>query len=80
MWMMCHAVTPMALYAAWSWALPEADWRDLLAYPDVRSWIEWELDIWSRVDWVVLPCAEAAGIFRPIDPRFADILDRADTS
>jgi glycosyltransferase involved in cell wall biosynthesis len=77
-WMMCHAVTPMALYAAWSWALPEADWRDLLAYPDVRSWIEWELDIWSRVDRVILPCAEAADTFRPIDPRFADILDRAE--
>ena len=77
-WMMCHAVTPMALYAAWSWALPEADWRDLLAYPDVRSWIEWELDVWSRVDRVILPCAEAADTFRPIDPRFADILDRAE--
>jgi glycosyltransferase involved in cell wall biosynthesis len=77
-WMMCHAVTPMALYAAWSWALPEADWRDLLTYPDVRSWIEWELDIWSRVDRVVLPCAEAADTFRPIDPRFADILDGVD--
>jgi len=39
-WMMCHGIVPMVLYLAWSWALPEADWRELVEYPDVRSWLE----------------------------------------
>src|SRR5438128_1563465 len=26
-WMICHAVMPMGLYAAWSWGVPEADWQ-----------------------------------------------------
>ena len=76
-WMMCHGVTPMALYAAWSWAVPEADWRTLLEYTDVRSWVDWELDVWRRVDRFILPCPEAAESFRTIDARFADVLDRA---
>lgn len=76
-WMLCHGITPMALYVAWSWALPEADWRELVAYPDIRSWIDWELSVWSRVDRLVLPCPEAGDSFRTIDDRFGAVLDRA---
>src|SRR5512138_3707339 len=47
-WMMCHGVTPIAVYAVWSWGIPEADWRSFLDYPDVRRWIDWELAVWSR--------------------------------
>ena len=76
-WMMCHGVTPMSLYTAWSWAVPEADWRSLIAFPDVRAWTDWELGVWNRLDGLVLPCAEAGDSFRQIDPRFNDVLDRA---
>ena len=76
-WMMCHGVTPISLYIAWSWALPEADWRALLELPDVRAWTDWELDVWNRVDGLVLPCPEAGESFQEIEPRFRDVLGRA---
>ena len=76
-WMMCHGITPMALYVAWSWALPEAPWQELVSYADVRTWLEWELDVWSRVDRLILPCDEAGDSFRTIDARFVDPLRRA---
>jgi len=76
-WMMCHAVTPIALYAVWSWGVPEAEWQSLVAYPDVRTWTDWELDVWSRVDRLILPCPEACESFRTIDPRFNPVLDGA---
>jgi glycosyltransferase involved in cell wall biosynthesis len=76
-WMMCHGVTPIVLYAVWSWGIPEADWRSFLDYPDVRTWIEWELDVWSRVDCLVFPCPEATDSFRIIDSRFDALADRA---
>ena len=76
-WMMCHGVTPIVLYAVWSWGLPEADWRSFLDYPDVRRWIDWELDVWSRVDRLVFPCPEATDSFRIIDSRFDAVADRA---
>jgi len=76
-WMMCHGVTPIVLYAVWSWGIPEADWRSFLDYPDVRTWIDWELDVWSRVDRLVLPCSEATASFRTIDSRFDPLADRA---
>ena len=76
-WMMCHGVTPIALYAMWSWALPEADWQSLVSYPDVKTWTDWELDVWRRLDRFILPCAEAGDSFRTIDARFSDVLDRA---
>ena len=76
-WMMCHGVTPIALYAMWSWALPEADWQSLVSYPDVKTWTDWELDVWRRLDRFILPCAEAGDSFRTIDARFSDALDRA---
>ena len=76
-WMMCHGVTPIVLYAVWSWGIPEADWRSFLDYPDVRTWIDWELDVWSRIDRLVFPCPEATDSFRIIDSRFAAIVDRA---
>jgi glycosyltransferase involved in cell wall biosynthesis len=76
-WMMCHGVTPMSLYTAWSWAVPEADWRSLREFPDVRTWTDWELGVWKRLDGLVLPCAEAGDSFRQIDSRFNEVLDRA---
>ena len=76
-WMMCHGVTPLALYAVWSWGVPEADWRSLVGYPDVRTWTDWELGVWRRLDRFILPCAEAGDSFRSIDGRFGDVLDRA---
>ena len=76
-WMMCHGVTPIVLYAVWSWGLPEANWRSFLEYPDVRRWIDWELDVWSRVDRLVFPCPEATDSFRIIDSRFDAVADRA---
>ena len=76
-WMMCHGVTPIVLYAVWSWGIPEADWRSFLDYPDVRTWIDWELDVWSRVDRLVFPCPEATDSFRVIDSRFDSLADRA---
>jgi glycosyltransferase involved in cell wall biosynthesis len=77
-WMMCHGVTPIALYAAWSWALPEADWRTLMDLADVQSWTAWELDVWRRVDRFILPCAEAADSFLSIDARLTAAFDRAE--
>jgi glycosyltransferase involved in cell wall biosynthesis len=76
-WMMCHGVTPIALYAVWSWGVPEADWESLVGYPDVRTWTDWELDVWRRLDRLILPCAEAGDSFRSIDARFGEVLDRA---
>jgi hypothetical protein len=76
-WMMCHGVTPIVLYAVWSWGIPEADWRSFLDYPDVRTWIDWELDVWSRVDRLVFPCREATESFRIIDSRFDALADRS---
>src|SRR5262245_62078968 len=76
-WMMCHGVTPIVLYAVWSWGIPEADWRSFLDYLDVRTWIDWELDVWSRVDRLVFPCAEATESFRIIDSHFEALADRA---
>jgi glycosyltransferase involved in cell wall biosynthesis len=76
-WMMCHGVTPIVLYAVWSWGIPEADWRSFLDYSDVRTWIEWELEVWSRVDRLVFPCSEATESFRLIDSRFDALTDRA---
>jgi glycosyltransferase involved in cell wall biosynthesis len=76
-WMMCHGVTPIVLYAVWSWGVPEADWRSFLDYPDVRAWIDWELGVWSRVDRLTFPCPEATESFRVIDSRFNTVVDRA---
>jgi glycosyltransferase involved in cell wall biosynthesis len=76
-WMMCHGVTPIVLYAVWSWGIPEADWRSFLDYPDVRTWIDWELDVWSRADRLIFPCPEATDSFRMIDSRFNALADRA---
>jgi glycosyltransferase involved in cell wall biosynthesis len=76
-WMMCHGVTPIVLYAVWSWGIPEADWRSFLDYADVRRWIDWELDVWARVDRLIFPCPEATDSFRVIDARFNPLADRA---
>ena len=73
-WMMCHAVTPIGLYAAWSWGVPEADWRSLMKLPDVSWWSDRELGIWKQVDRIIIPCAEAAESFAIVDSRFGESL------
>ena len=73
-WMMCHAVTPIGLYAAWSWGVPEADWQSLVKLPDVSWWGDRELGIWKQVDGIVIPCAEAAESFAIVDSRFGETL------
>ena len=74
LWMMVHAVTPMSLYVAWSWGVPEVDWRPLLELPDVRSWLDWELQVWKQVDGVIIPSPEATESFATIDRRMGDVL------
>ena len=58
-WLLLHAPMPLALYLVWNWGVPEKDWRDVMAFPDVRRWTTWELDVWRRVDRLIIPCAEA---------------------
>lgn len=76
-WMMGHAPMPMALYLAWSWGMPEWDWRELLTLPDVRRWTEWELGVWQRVDCVIVPCRDAGLELVRVDARFDDVVRRA---
>jgi len=73
-WMMGHAPMPMALYLAWNWGMPEWDWREFLTLPDVRRWIDWELELWQRVDLVVLPCREAGLELARVDSRFDGVV------
>lgn len=76
-WLMIHAPFPIALYIAWCWGVPERDWREVLAFPDVQRWVERELNIWRNVDRLILPCAEAGEEFLRSDPRFGDPLQKA---
>ncbi len=69
-WLMIHSPMPMALYLAWNWGHPERPWEEIAALPDVRRWIEKELEIWGMADRVVLPCPEALQDLIRVDPRF----------
>lgn len=71
-WLMIHSPMPMGLYLAWNWGHPERPWEEIAALPDVRRWIEKELEIWRLSDRVVLPCPEALEELVRVDPRFAD--------
>jgi len=71
-WLMIHSPMPMGLYLAWNWGHPEWPWEEIAALPDVRRWIEKELETWRLVDRVVLPCPEALEELVRVDPRFAD--------
>lgn len=77
-WLMVHAPFPLALYHAWSFGLPEADWRDLARLPDVAAWTAREREAMSRVDRLFFPCSEAAGELVRVDPLFAEPLARAE--
>ena len=70
-WLMIHSPMPMGLYLAWNWGHPELAWGEIAAFPDVRRWIEKELETWRLVDRVVLPCPEALEELVRVDPRFA---------
>ncbi len=76
-WLFVHAPFPAALYHAWCFGLPEADWRDVLAFPDVRCFGDRELDVLKRVDRILLPCPEAADELARVDARFGEVLKRA---
>jgi hypothetical protein len=64
---------PLALYLAWNWGIPDHDWREVLAFPDVRRWSRWEFEIWASVDRVVLPCREALEEVARIEPSVGSI-------
>lgn len=74
-WLLIHAPFPVALYITWCWGVPERDWREVFAFPDVQSWVERELTIWRNVDRLILPCPEAGEEFWRIDPRFGECLN-----
>jgi glycosyltransferase involved in cell wall biosynthesis len=77
-WLMMHTPMPIALYLAWNWGLPEQDWPELLAYPDVKRWVERELNVCRRAERLVLPCREAAEELARCDARFGPLLRKAD--
>lgn len=66
-WMMVHNPMPLGLYLVWNWGVPERDWREVVAFPDVRRWIGWELEVWRGVDRLLLPCVEALDEVARID-------------
>jgi glycosyltransferase involved in cell wall biosynthesis len=76
-WLFAHAPFPLALFLIWSYGIPEWDWREICALPDVRAWIDWELAVWQRVDRLIFPCPEAAEGLVEIDQRFAAIIANA---
>ena len=77
-WFMLHSPMPVALYLAWNWGVPEQDWRTVLAYPDVKRWIDRELNACRRANRLVLPCREAADELTRCDARFGPMLRKAD--
>jgi len=76
-WLMMHSPMPFGLYMAWSWAVPEVDWREILTFPDVRALIDRELDVCSRADRIVIPCPEAIDELARCDARFELLRGRA---
>jgi glycosyltransferase involved in cell wall biosynthesis len=74
-WLMIHSPMPIALYLAWAFGVPEWEWTALVALPDLRRWIDWELDIWSKVDRLITPCQEGLAELARVDARFASFRD-----
>jgi glycosyltransferase involved in cell wall biosynthesis len=68
---------PLALYLAWSWGVPEANWEHIVTWPDVADWIRREREVTAQVDEVFLPCPEANEEFARADSAFAAVLSRA---
>jgi glycosyltransferase involved in cell wall biosynthesis len=77
-WAMVHTPMPIALYLAWNWGVPEQDWQTVLAYPDVKRWVDHELKVLRRVDRLMLPCRDAADELIRCDARFGPLLRKAD--
>jgi glycosyltransferase involved in cell wall biosynthesis len=75
-WLMLHAPMPFGLYVAWSWGIPELDWREILALPDVRALVNREIDACQRVDRLILPCPEAFDELVRCDARFESLRSR----
>ena len=76
-WLMLHAPMPLGLYLAWSWSVPEIDWREILTFPDVSVLIERELEVCACVDRIVIPCSEAIDEFVRCDQRFELLRSKA---
>jgi len=72
-WLMAHSPMPIGLDLAWSWGVPEWEWHDVAALPDVEHWIRWEIGICSAVDRLITPCAEAVAELARVDRRFAQL-------
>jgi len=72
-WLMIHNPMPVALYLTWNWGVPECDWRDVMALPDVRRWARWENHVWGAVDSLIFPCPEALEEVARIDPGIATV-------
>ena len=75
-WLMLHSPMPLGLYSAWSWGIPEMDWRELLTLPDVRALIDREIDVCRRVDRLIVPCTEAFDELVRCDARFDSLRPR----
>jgi glycosyltransferase involved in cell wall biosynthesis len=69
-WMFVHVPMPVGLYFTWNWAVPEQDWREIAAWPDVSAWIDRELQVWGAVDRVVMATPHALDELVRVDERF----------
>jgi glycosyltransferase involved in cell wall biosynthesis len=69
-WLLVHSPMPVALYHAWNWGQPEWPWEEIAGLPDVKQWIERELESWSLANRVLLPCPEALEELVRVDARF----------
>lgn len=69
-WMFVHVPMPVGVYFVWNWAVPEQDWEEIAAWPDVRAWIDRELAIWAAVDRVVMATPDALDELVRVDARF----------
>ena len=70
-WLVMHPPLPLALFHIWCYAVPEEEWQSIVDYPDVRRWIDRELDVWRRVDRVFIATPDALDELVRVDPRFA---------
>ncbi|PYR68729.1 MAG: hypothetical protein DMF88_08295 [Acidobacteria bacterium] len=69
-WMVVHPPMPFALFHIWCWAVPEQEWRDVLAFPDVQRYVDRELEVWRSVDRVFIATPDALDELGRIDRRF----------
>lgn len=76
-WLLMHSPMPLALYLAWSFGVPDREWQEVAACPDVVEWITRELRVCESVDRLFLPCREAGEELVRGDGRFRPVVARA---